>query len=381
MNRKILTLAAALAVAAPALIASGAYAQTTDTAIPSAVTQSQAPALLTITQANVEAEIMKADKPSLVLVTSPNCADCSALTAAFQAQAAKHPEWKFATADAAGMGIEVKDAPLVVVVVPGVGPTFSKAKFAAPADMDVFMAERMDKVAKINAAKAKVDALQTQVNDKNKPFEDEMKALNEQAKVISKPFADRQAAVNADRAKALEPLEKQRDEISARLDAAQKPFYDKIPEIESRMNAATKPMNEEFQALNKQISDMRSKGVSEGDPAMKKATERKVALRAEYSATTKPFHDELNAAYAGADTAGAPIEKEMDAVRAEMQKTAKPFNEQRAKIRNENNEALKDLRTKAADVQQRAKAALGTLPAELNQAEGELENLVYADQQ
>lgn len=378
MNRKISNLIAALAMAAPAMITTQAYAQTI--AAPPAVTQAAHP-LLAVTQDNIQADIMMADKPSLLVVTSPNCASCAEITAAFAAQAGKHPEWKFRQADAAELGIEADLAPFVIVTVPGIGTTFTKTEFATPADMDAFMAERIAKVTKIWEARAAVEALSKQIEEKSQPFNHEMKALRDQADAISQPFKDRVAVVNAERAKALAPLQQQIKDVQASRAAAEKPFYDQVAEIKRRQNSATRDLSVELRALSQQLTDMRARNVAKDDPQMKQALDRQKALRAEYTAKSTPFSEEIEAAYGKLDQASAPFKKEFDDLRAKVREADKPFSEQRTRIENENDVALNDLRTKAADVQQRALTALGTLPVELRKAEAELEKLVYAEQE
>src|SRR5262249_34771845 len=153
---------------------------------PAQAQAAQAPDMVTITKANLEAEL-KSDKPVLVLVTSPNCATCSDLVTAFTAQAAKHSDWKFAQANAADVGLEADAPPFAAVILPGLGQTYSKPSFAT-ADMDVFMNQRADIATKTAAAVANLKALHKQVEDKSAPFKAELEAVRAETAKINKPF-------------------------------------------------------------------------------------------------------------------------------------------------------------------------------------------------
>jgi hypothetical protein len=373
MNRKILTLAAALAVAAPAMmVAPAAFAQSAPTQ-----TVAAAPALTTITRDNIEAEILKSDKPALVLVTSPNCSSCASTSSALAAQAAKHPEWKFAQADAADLGsIPAEATPFITIVVPGVGQTYSKENFVEPADMDAFIAKRVEVVGKITAEQKRLEALKAEIATKSKPFTDEMADLQAQANTLAKPFQDRLAAVAADQKKALEPLQKELADVHARRNAVDKPFDDQVKEIAARREAATADLNTEWQALTKQVREARRSGVKADDPSLKEPMARITAIEAEYDVKAKPFNDEIKAVSDKADAARKPFYAEEDAVEAKIDAATAPFNTQRQQIRAEGTEAIKDLRAKALDVQKRQAAALGTLPDEAGAVEDRIYELV-----
>lgn len=370
MHRKILSLAAALAVAITAALAALTYTQSQPT---------QAPAMVTITRATLDAEL-KSDKPMLVLFTSPSCATCSDLVTAFTAQAAKHPDWKFAQVNAAEINFQADATPIVSVFLPGVGLTYSKFYFAAPADMDAFMNQRADVATKTAAAVANLKAMNKQVEEKSAPYKVELDAVRAEFDKINKPFVDRLAAVYAAEKKAMAPFEKERKDIGARYDAAFKPFADQMTEVMKRRREAADRLYKEMHALEAEIRDALSKGTKLDDPLLKPKTDRIAAIRVEYQIMAKPLDEEMAKLEVQAEAARQPFRKQMSDVDARYDTAAVPFLIQRDIIRKEQQEALKDVHARAADISKRQAVALATLWQEVDKAKEALDELAYGDQ-
>lgn len=262
MNKKILSLGAlvvALAVAAVVVIANPFTLEAQTTNLPK-LTQQDA----------------KSDKPLVVVVAG---AKDSALVAQLAAQASKHPGVKFLQADAATVGAPDEALPALIVFVPGVGPTFQKANFAAPADLDAFIAKRVKfAIEEADAAKA-LSALQQDLATKSKPFQDELLALNQKAQSALAP-------IQAKAAEATKDLKAQAEEINGRLEKAlgtlpQDLFAalaagdeKKVEEIQGQIEKAQAPFQQELATVRAQ------------------AQERLAPFRAEAATALKPFQDQ-----------------------------------------------------------------------------------------
>lgn len=375
MSKKFLVIAAALAVALPALsVAPSAFAQ----AAPPTETVQVAPTLPRVSKENMTAEIFNSDKPVFVLVVGDNCDSCSGLSVRLAAQADKYPDWKFVQVTAADAGVPAEAVPLIAVLVPKSGTVYSKAAFAVPADLDAFIKARVDFGNKLSAANAKVADLEKQIAEKGKPFDDEMQVLQDQANVIVKPFTDRINAIKADAAKAVEPLNKELQDARDRQAAAAKPFIEQIEVVSAQLQKATAPLETEWDTLQTKLDDLNAKGVKADDPEYKTAADRAEALRKEYAEKSASFEKQIEELRGKARDARSGFNAELQGIRTKIQEANKPFGEKIQAVRAEINEALKDLRAKAADVEKRKGEAIGTLSDDLGKAEDAAYELRYS---
>ena len=84
--------------------------------------QSQtAPSVIKLDPNDWQRQLFASQKITVVLTTSPDCGRCDGLEKTWLEQAKKRPDVNFATSDAAAFRFPSDKAPIVSVIVPGVG--------------------------------------------------------------------------------------------------------------------------------------------------------------------------------------------------------------------------------------------------------------------
>lgn len=263
MSKRFLALAAALVVVLPAMPLASAFAQTAP--IESA---QLAPTLPFVSEDKYEQEIEKAGKPVFVLVVGENCDTCASIDAALAAQAAKHPELKFVRMNAVDAGIRPDELPYTFTYVPNLGWMPPQKQFSLPADVDGYFARRAEIIKKVSESNAKVAEIEAQIDEKSKPFNDQIAELKEQAEREFQQVEARLDAIRADEAKALAPLKTQLrdalarnatdDEVNiilAQLAETEDPFYQALRKTRAEGDALYLPIKNKWNELRKQRAE------------------------------------------------------------------------------------------------------------------------------
>lgn len=232
-----------------------------------------------VTAQNAEHEVLASDKPVFVLVVAPGCKTCAPLLNELKAQAAKHPEMKFVQASAAELGVPAEAVPAALIVVPGLGPTYQKPNFTAPADFDAFINQRVD-FAKQEMAAAKVIAdIEKQIAEKGKPFDAEIADIDKRA-------ADALAPLRAEAETVMKPFKEQSDDVKKRLTEALDPLREELRNAKTpdEKLAIQKKMQEKAAPLMEEIATIRAKAAEAMAPLEKRAEEMLAPFRKEAEA-------------------------------------------------------------------------------------------------
>lgn len=234
------------------------------------------PILPEVNQSNVEQEIVKSDRPVVVLVTSRGCSTCKELAEALKAQSEKNPGIKFVQIQAAAIGAPDEALPAVLVFLPGVPmPVYEKPQFKT-GNLDAFVAKVGD-----------VDKLRQELDTANKPFDDQLADVQKRAETALAP-------------------------IQAELEAALKPFRDQAKEIQERQKTALGDLPEQLQnaktpeewiKIQTQIAEKAAPFRAELSALQQKAGEATKEIRERGAAVAKPFQEEAEAIEANREKA------------------------------------------------------------------------------
>jgi len=285
MSKKLITFAAAIAVAVV-------------TALPASA---QTNGLPTATAADLGNGFQSSDKPAIVVFVSPTCTNCPAAVEALAKQQAKHPEVKIFQANASEVGVPDTSLPFVAVAVPGLAITYRKANFD-PATADAFVTKRADVAIKEVAQIAVVKSLEDKIDAASKPFDDQLEAIDAQVKTAVKPVQDK-----AD--KALAPLKAKAQDIQARAEKAlgtlpqdleNAKTAEEAAKIQAQIEEKVKPFNDEMVALKAQ------------------ATEIMKPLREEAAGIMKPFKEQVDQVNAKKEAALSPLNAEYEKASAAL---------------------------------------------------------------
>lgn len=210
-----------------------------------------------------------ADKPIIGVITGAGCKTCPDIVKALEAQAAKNPNAAFLAGESTTFDVDLADLPVLVVSVPGLGPTYVQKNFTLPADVDAFTKAQLDYVAKEAAAGATFKAAQAKLQSTNATFQAEATALqgelekalepiNNRATPVLKPLADEQAALEAKMESTLGPLfvammssktEAEFNANKAKLEAAAAPFEAEQAALTAKLEAAAAPFQKEAEPI------------------------------------------------------------------------------------------------------------------------------------
>lgn len=385
MTRKIVVLAAALAAALPLSLA------VSQTAFAQAQVQSLSAPLPVVTPQSVESELA-GDKASFVILTGDDCNVCADLARL----AAKYPQMKFLQGKGADFQAPDAALPVVIINVPGVGPTFQQEKFATT-DLEKFVAEHVDFASRQTAAANKVTAIRESIRTTSQPFDEDLKKLREEFKDLWKPYGDRIEAERAKAEKAAAPFEAQSMALAKKQADERAPLVKKMREIEGRARAAVQAdpetvaraktvadLRKSFADAQTELEQLKEKGVDGKDVAFTAVTDKMAALEKAFSETVaaartrsaevmKPFIEEAKPVAEQLEAINKKFEPQVTDLNDKVEAATKPFATEAAKIEAEGKLMLKPHFDAVETVRNNKKRAITPLRDELSKAMTDLE--------
>jgi len=282
-NRKLMVSVAALVFAASAsLTATAAFA-------------ADAPPLTP--RANVQAEVIKSDKPVLLLSCSTEpakAADCTSNENALAAQAAAHPEIKVVKISAE----ENHVAAGLYTYVPGVGLTYQQPGFDATKADEAFYAKRVEFALKEAAAVKGFQDVAAKVKQATKSADDKMAALEQEDSTLYQAERKALEALRAEQAAdpAMVQLKKDHAKQAAPFDKRIAALQRQIERLEGQSAKATAKTDQKIKAAQtgyaaRREAIYRDQSTKQGD-----LQKRYAAAEAEHNAAAAPFAAELKAA-------------------------------------------------------------------------------------
>lgn len=385
MTRKIVVLAAALAAALPFSLA------VSQTAFAQAQVQSQPASLPTVTPQSIESELAGV-KPAFVILTGDDCTVCTELAKL----AVKYPQVKFLQGKGSDFQAPEAALPVVIISVPGVGPTFQQEKFAT-ADLEKFVAKRVDFASRQAAASSKVVEIRENIKAASKPFDEDLKKLREEFQDLWKPYGERIAIERAKAEKAAAPFEAQSMALAKKQADERAPIIRKMRELEARARAAVESdpesvahlktvtdLRKSFAAAETELEQLKEKGVDGKDAAYTAVTAKMAALEKTFSETIgaararsaevmKPFIEEAKPLAAQLEAVNKKFEPQVDDLNSKIEAATKPFATEAAKIEAEGKLMLKPHFDAVDTVRNNKKRAIAPLRDELSKATADLE--------
>lgn len=243
---------------------------------------SSAGGVTVITQANVEAEVQNTDKPVLLLVTGSNCADCPAVLEALTKESAKYPDVKFAVIDADDVGAPAEVLPAIISVLPKAGQTAAKMKVTA-AEVPAYVAKRAAVSSQQMSALKKAIDLQSEIETKGKPFDDQLKDVKARMDAALKPIQEEGKQLQ-DKITAADPTI---PGLFQKLKGAQSEA--EFNSIKGEIDQKLAPYKGEIDALNAKMKDTRQKFVDEAKPIAEARSQALGTLEQEFEAAQGEF--------------------------------------------------------------------------------------------
>ena len=211
-------------------------------------------------------ETFEDHKTTLIgVITGPGCKQCPDLVKALEAQSDKNPGVAFMTGDSQAFDIDLADLPVLVVSVPGVGPTYIQKNFQLPADVDAFTNAQIDYAAKEAAAGAAVTAAQQTFETTVATFQAEGAALQAEFQKALEPITTKATPV-------LQPLAEEMQALMARAQTELTPLF---------MAVQGSKNETEFNTNKKAFEDAQAKFQAEAE-----------ALQAKIKTASEPFQKE-----------------------------------------------------------------------------------------
>jgi|GEM_PF-3758990 len=283
-NRKLMVSVAALVLAASASFTATTSAFAAD-----------APPLTP--RASVQAEVIKSDKPVLLLSCSTEpakAADCTSNENALAAQAAAHPEIKVVKISAE----ENHVAAGLYTYVPGVGLTYQQPGFDATKADDTFYAKRVEFALKEAAAVKGFQDLAAKVKEATKAADDKMAALEQED---STSYQAQRKALDTLRAEqaadpAILQLKKDHARQAAPYDKRIAALQRQIDRLEGKSAKATAATDAKIKAAQSGYSARRDAIYRDQSTKQGDLQKRYAAAEAEHNAAAAPFSAELKAA-------------------------------------------------------------------------------------
>jgi hypothetical protein len=295
--------------------------------------QAQSSALLPdLSPENLKAELA-GDKPAFIIISGKTCDACPALAKL----AAEYRDVKFYHGSGSAFELPTEILPVFFVNVPVAGVTIQVKRFA-PADLEKFVARRVQFAVQQTAVALNVRAIREKIKTTSQPFDEELKQLLRDQEMIWKPYAERiaierakadqAAAAYFEQADALElrllearnPVRRELQKIRKETDAAVKanplnadeaarPFRERTRQLELELDSISLKFKPEFEELNGKIAEATKLFLSEASK-----------IESEGNLMIKPHLARIDMANANKERALAPLRLELSKSMQELEK-------------------------------------------------------------
>ena len=344
-----------------------------------------------------EQNIDAVDRPMLVLVYGKDCRKCNLWLSRLKkmARAGREPAAKSQEPFAFNLGvmenddhISARSLPVILMHVPGVGSVFIKENAEPPTDIRAFVAKRLEVLRKEWPAIERFAKARSRVDQIEKPFQDELLALQRERMEAMKAHMKEQHAVVEDTEKD-ERLQELKKAAEAILDEVNEPLKDRfeapIKDLKERREASFADLQIKYEQLSAQRDALIAEGVREDDGRIK-AIETEIAeLQAQFEQTRKHFAEENQALADEIKTARqkSPRYPELMLALSRFESAKAPYNWRLEDLGDSWSAALSSLKTRADEINLRRKEALrsSTPPvlSELAEARAEFEQISSQD--
>lgn len=228
-----------------------------------------------VTEQNVNATLTKPEKPTVVLVTGKDCADCAATEHLLKQVAAERSDVSVVKVE---NGLVNAPAGFVAFAYPKLGvttfgqPSALKSATEVNSFINARMANAKLRQEAAEAIKAldqkmrdagkpfqeRIDAVSTRADESNKELSDRVYAVEEAIQLASKPFDEQFNELRKKKREALAELNRQYEEAEAALQAAYEPYRKEAGAIEDELKKVNEPLDKEMQQLRMRALQLRN---------------------------------------------------------------------------------------------------------------------------